>query len=153
MPVIDDFGTWEDLGIIPEIVDDWQFFPLFPSKETSAFRVYFQGNIELLQKWRVSCWIRGAYFSGAQYFFDQKWLRLYPKSEPEIITYPYPADLIRDPLPSRQLQVKRRLTYKREPFKAATPSLGIQILAKTDTNVIYPGEPYPAILEEEQQTT
>jgi hypothetical protein len=147
----DELGAWEDLGILDPLADDWQFFPLFPRKEHSAFKVFFVGNIELLRKWRVSAYIRAAYFSGSQYFFDRFWLRLYPKEEPEIITYPYPNDLIKGDLPQRQFQAKRRLFYRNNPFREATPSIGLQIFEKTDSQVVYPGDPYPAVLEEEQQ--
>ncbi|PNW40083.1 UNVERIFIED_CONTAM: hypothetical protein BEN50_15040 [Euhalothece sp. KZN 001] len=151
MPIIDDLGIWEDIGSLSFLVDDWQFFPFFPKKEHSTFKVFFLGDIDLLRKWRVSCWIRGAYFSGSQYFFDRNWLRLYPKEEPEIITYPYPVDLIKDDLPQRQIQAKRRLTYRKDPFKQATPALGLQILEKVDSEAIYPGDPYPAVIEDTAQ--
>lgn len=150
MPVIDDFGTWENIGQVNPVGDDWQPFPFFPTKETSALKLFFYGDFKALRDWRVSCWLRALYFSGNQYFFDHKWLRLYPKGEPEIITYDFPADLIVDPLPTRQFEVKRRLTFRNKPFRDLTPNFGVQLLAKTDSQVIYPGDRYPAVLEEEQ---
>lgn len=150
--IIDQFGTWENLGSISPVADDWQTFPLFANHPTGTLKLYFNGNSELLRDWKISGWIRAMYFSGSKYFFDQRWLRIYPKDEPEILHYPYPPDLIKDPLPSRQFQVKRRIYWRKE-FKDNAPDFGVQLVVKTDSQVIYPGDPYPAIIEEEQQTT
>lgn len=148
MAIVDKLGVWEDLGLLDPLADDWQFFPNFPKKEHSSFRIFFQGNIELLRKWKISAWIRAAYFSGSQYFFDSYWLRVYPKDEPEIITYRYPSDLIKDDLPQRQFQAKRRLRFRN--WEENAPSIGLRIFEKTDSEVVYPGDPYPAVLEEQQ---
>ena len=151
MPVVDQMGIWEDLGILDPLADDWQFFPLFPQKENSTFKIFYIGDIEKIKAWRVGSYIRASYFSGSQYFFDRHWLRLYPKHEPEIITYHYPQDLIKENLPQRQFQAKRRLFYKRDLFRNAAPDLGLQIFEKVDSEVIYPGDPYPAVIEDQVQ--
>ena len=153
MPVVDEMGVWEDIGTLNPLADDWQFFPFFPKKENSTFKIFYLGDINKLQSWRVSAYIRASYFSGSQYFFDRYWLRLYPKSEPEIITYHYPQDLIKEDLPQRQFQAKRRLRFRsarREHLKN-TPDLGLQIFEKVDSEVVYPGDPYPAVIEDQVQ--
>jgi len=143
MPTVDNLGVWKDLGTVNPVVNDWQFFPYFAETEHSTFKLFFQGDIEILQNWKVSAYIRAVYFSGSQYFADENWIRVYPKHDPEIISYPYPADMVKDPLPPRQFQCRRKLRYNNEPFRKASPILGLQLQEKADTNVIYPGDPYP----------
>lgn len=145
MAVVDSFGVWENLGVVRPTFD-WQFLPLFTNSPTTALRIiYFsevpEAGFNAQHPWG---YLRGVYFSGSSYWFDRNWLRLYPKDEPEILQYPYPPDLMNDPLPQRQYQVKlsdsryaRRLAIDRR--------WSCQLLKKIDSNVTYPTqEPAPA---------
>lgn len=137
MAIADAFGVWENLGNVSPVFD-WQFTPLSPTAPTSTLRIiYYSQAIAGFNLNHPLGWLRASYFSGSSYWFDHNWIKLYPKDEPEIIHYPYPPDLIKEPLPQRQFQIKfsdsryaRRLAIDRK--------WSCEIFAKVSTNVFYP---------------
>lgn len=152
MPIVDELGIWEDLGIV-EISPDWQFFPFFPKSENSTLRIFQTGEIDLLGKYRNWAYIRASYFSGGFYIFD-KWIRVYPSHDQTIIQYPWPLDLIKSPLPQRQFQIKRGFP-NRLGYVPNDKLWQIQIWEKQDSpNTINPalGEKYPATVEDTQSS-
>lgn len=146
--VVNQFGTWRDLGSVT-LSQDWQFFPEFPSTKNSVFWVEQSGDLNFVPRLSVTAWIRSAYFDGLRYLFDRRWIKLFAKDEPEIITNPYPPDLIKDPLPQRQIQVKYTTRWKASYYVLPDFTWNFQIFEKTDTLNVYPGDTYPAVIEEE----
>lgn len=133
MAIFDQFGQWASMGtIIPSF--DWQFFPLFAMTPNSTFRIKFLGI--KAGDWYPPLYVRNSFFTGSEYLFDRHWVKLWAKDEPETFQLPYPADLIRDPLPQRQIQLKLAPRWRYS--EVGMRNWLVEIWEKTDSNVVYP---------------
>lgn len=152
MPIFNAFGAWEDLGTINPLAEQWQFFPLFPKSKNSTFWLFQHGDLNLIPKLQVRAYIRAAYYTGSSYIFDRRWVPIYAKDEPEVFNYPYPPDLIRDPLPQRQFQARYKTRLR---VGQILPEFNwtLQLFEKTDTLAIYPGDLYPAEIQDGTTTS
>jgi hypothetical protein len=103
--ILDNFGEWKNLGEIQPSLD-WQIFPEFAGN----------GEIFWLNFSEKSSthygYIRAIYWSGSQYIFDNSWIKIFPKDEPEIIVYPFPKTFRGKGVNQRQIQVKKRPRYR-----------------------------------------
>ena len=151
MAVFNQFGSWRNLGKV-ELTADWQFFPEFVSTKNSTFWIVQSGNLDWIPKISVFAYLRSAYFDGTRYIFDRNWIRVYPKKEQEFIRNPYPPDIIVDPLPQRQLQVKFTTRwYPPNYYKLPNFTWEFEVFEKLESLNVYPGDPYPAIIEDSAQ--
>lgn len=139
MPVFDQFGQWESIGVI-EPTREWQIFPLFCNSPNSTFRIFYHCNRPQYLPLLRPLHLRAAYFAG-YYFFDEKWKKLFPKDSPETLQYPYPPDMLTTPLPPRQFQIKHA-TVRNRLIPDTDVVLTVEIFEKISSNVPYPvGEP------------
>jgi len=150
MAVVNEFGTWRNLGMIT-VSQDWQFFPEFPSSKNSTFWIQQSGDLNFVPRLSVWAWIRSAYFDGTRYLFDRRWIKIHAKDEPEIITNPYPPDMVKDPLPQRQIQIKYATRWNSSYYNLPNFTWNFELLEKTDTLNVYPGDPYPAVIQDSAQ--
>lgn len=150
MPVVNAFGTWRYLGEIAKVTQEWQFFTEFPQSKNSVLWLQQFGDLNWIPQYQVRGYIRAAYFDGTRYLFDRDWRRIWPKDEPEILQYPYPPDLITEPLPQRQFQIKYTVPWRKTQLQRDF-TWTVELFEKTDTLATYPGDLYPAVLEEQQQ--
>ncbi|WP_030006329.1 hypothetical protein [Picosynechococcus sp. NKBG042902] len=133
MAIFDQFGQWESMGtVVPSF--DWQFLPLFATTPHSTFRIKFFGMGD--RTWYPPIHVRNSFFTGAEYLFDRRWVKMWPKDEPETFQLPYPADMIADPLPQRQIQVK--LAGRWRYYDLNPQGYMVEIWEKTDSDVVYP---------------
>lgn len=134
--IFNDFGTWENLGNV-DVSIDWQILPFFASTPNSTFWVAYVINKPEFVDILPPIYLRGLYFTGSVYLADQNWKRLFAKDEPEIIEYPYPADLITDPIIPRQIQLKFG-RGKQAILNRHNLSVEVQVFEKISTSVVYP---------------
>ena len=87
--IVDDFGVWDDLGTIEPAFEKWIEFPSFSYSSSQLLRLIF--SAKRLDR-RSFGYLRCVYQINAQYFTG-RWIRIYPKFNPESIIYPHPQDL------------------------------------------------------------
>lgn len=128
--VIDGSGIWEDLGVVTPDPANWILFP-YPCKTAfSTLKIEFIGDVNT---W-VYCWLRAVYQTQTGFIYDHRWRRLYPKPEVEILEYPYPQDLIKNPLPQRYFEIKKNLKSKYIGSAVYDPAIwSVRLLEKQDS--------------------
>lgn len=136
MPIFDAFGQWDSVGTVV-VSREWQLFPFFCKSPNSTFRVVYTCNRPQYLPLLRHMWLRAAYFSGTNYFFDQKWVKLYAKNEPETFEYRYPPDLIKTPLPQRQFEIQFG-NIRNRLIPDTDVTLTVELFEKTSSNVEYP---------------
>lgn len=140
MTIVDKTGIWRSLGAIAAN-QDWVTFPLACTTPYSSFRLVWTPqrlfNEAIAQ--RQFYYLRQLIFTGSQYIEDSRWRRIYPSESPQIVEVPYPPDLIKDPLPQRQLEIKLRINKK---IGNSIYSLWtLEIFEQQVSNVLYPTSP------------
>lgn len=152
MPIFDRFGRWDSVGSV--IVSfNWQFFPLFPSTPNSLYRAFYTLN-RTSEYFRAipPLHFRSSFFSGTEYFYSQKWVKAWAKDAPEVLELPYPADLVVNPLPQRQIQVKFAHNHQHRIYPNGI-TLSVQLFEKTSSFVVHPSGPVPEEVPEGENST
>ena len=103
--IVDDFGSWEELGVVQPVFEDWLTFPDFTRSPSELIRLQF-----IFDEFDSNSYgyIRCKYELDNTYAFG-RWLRFYPKLQPELMKYPHPSDLVAAKSnPRRIYQVMKR---------------------------------------------
>jgi hypothetical protein len=137
MPIFDQFGAWNSLGTV-NVSFDWQYFPLFPNTKNSTYRVFHQLN-QPPEYFRSlpPLYFRSSFFAGNSYFYSEDWIKRYAKNESGVLDIPYPPDLIVDPLPQRQIQIKFGSRHQHRIYRNNI-ALSVTLYEKASSNVVYP---------------
>lgn len=83
--LVDDLGVWVQLGTINNSFN-WVSFPVSSSTGNSTYRVSF--ICDNFPKIKTICYLRAVYQTLGSKIVDQKWIKLYPKPEKEIVEIP-----------------------------------------------------------------
>jgi hypothetical protein len=83
--LVDDLGIWVQLGTVNNGFD-WHSFPVSSSTGNSTYRIGFQ--CANFPKIKTICYLRAVYQTAGSKIVDQKWVKLYPKIEKEIVEVP-----------------------------------------------------------------
>lgn len=106
MTYSDSLGLWTSLGVISATIDRWQKFYRQATWERDTFRVTFQGNLNTVES-----------FVLVRQVFPEDLvtpsIRYYPKSEPQILHLPIPADLSQNNIGVRSIEVKQAERYRK----------------------------------------
>lgn len=86
--VIDDFGIWDDLGIIIPYFEQWQPFPRYSLSDSNLIKLVFGGDLENSQSF---AFIRSTYVIN-NLILKAPWLKIFPKVENEFLLYPHPQE-------------------------------------------------------------
>lgn len=107
--IIDQFGTWDDLGIVQPIFEQWVEFPDYSESLSETIKLSFSGELEQLKSF---AYIRCIYVILNQVIKGQ-WWRIYPKFEQEIIIYPVPEEFKFSLRPvQRFFEIQKRHYYR-----------------------------------------
>ena len=108
--VVDDFGAWDDLGTVEPVFEQWLDFPDYTESTSGLLRLFFSA-LEFDKE--TYAYIRCVYEVSTTYMVG-RWIRIYPKFEPESIIYPHPEDLAGlKSIPRRFYQIQKRHRLRR----------------------------------------
>jgi hypothetical protein len=108
--IVDDFGIWDDLGTVNPVFNNWLSFPDFTTSASGLLRLFFSSDVfDRL----TFAYIRCLYDVGNAYAIG-RWIRIYPKFEPELIIYPHPPEFqnLKGEL-RRVYQIKKQHRFRR----------------------------------------
>lgn len=107
--IVDDFGAWDDLGTIEPIFEQWIEFPDYSESLSNLIRLVFSGDLDNLKSY---AFIRCTYVIGINEI-KGRWWKIYPKINPEIITYPHPIEFGQlKTNPKRYFEIQKRHYYR-----------------------------------------
>lgn len=111
MPTVtDDFGVWNQLGIIVPQWNEWVKFPVISNGANSVFRATaIWPNFDEVRGW---VWVRSNYGTSSGEIVSQA-IRYYPKPEPQILDLPIPKDLFDRSIYLRHIEVKKLLRLRK----------------------------------------
>lgn len=101
-------ASWQPLGLINPIVNQYVSWPI-ASVGGEVFRVTFLNlGPNPPARFRTYGWIDGQYFNG-----DRTQARkIYPSTEPQIITLPIPPDLVQAGIIVRYIRLQKKLFFR-----------------------------------------
>lgn len=108
--LIDDLGIWVQLGVLNNSFE-WQIFPVASSTGNTTYRVSFDCANKEFFKIKTICYLRAVYQSQGSKVVDQKWIKLYPKLEKEIVEIPLNA-ILSQQLLLRSIEIISRLKFR-----------------------------------------
>lgn len=109
--LIDDLGVWIQLGTLQNSFD-WQIFPVASSTGNTTYRINFNCPSNNWYKIKSICYLRAVYQQQGSKVVDQKWIRIYPKQEKEIVEIPLTV-VLQKQLLLRQIEIISKLKYRR----------------------------------------
>ena len=87
--IVDGLGTWDELGTVEPVFEDWLTFPDYTYSNSTLLRLIFSfERFDLNSYGFIRC-----KYESQNTFAIGRWIRFYPKLEPEIIRYPHPEDI------------------------------------------------------------
>lgn len=122
--LLDDLGTWQELGVIVPQLGQFTPFPLAASSGFNTFRVIWEGDVNNAQTF---CYLRAFYIRGGSTVFESQWRRLYPKTGEEIITIPFAPEFQLQQL-ERFLEIEKWAKWYRFRNGITDPSYQVRLL-------------------------
>ncbi|ELS04916.1 hypothetical protein Xen7305DRAFT_00046520 [Xenococcus sp. PCC 7305] len=122
--IVDDFGTWDLIGTLQPIYEEWIEYPDYSEALSQTTRLIFSGNVDDARSY---AYIRVRYEITLDSAYGE-WIRVYPKKQDEIILYPHPPEfgLIKIN-PRRFWQVQKRHWDRKNTGKAPDTDWNLRI--------------------------
>ncbi len=107
--IVDDIGTWDSLGRVEPIFNQWIEFPDYSNSLSTTIKLVFGGELTNLKSY---AYIRCIYLIGIQAVVG-RWWKIYPKPTTEVILYPNPPEFEFLPRPvNRYFEIQKRHYYR-----------------------------------------
>jgi hypothetical protein len=106
--LLDDLGTWIELGTV-SVITDWLTFPVAATQGYSSFRLTWQGDFA--RRINSRYYLRSLYIKGGSNVVDSQWQRIYPSADPQIIALPFSPEFYGQQL-ERFIEVRKAVKYK-----------------------------------------
>ncbi len=108
--ITDDIGVWNNLGTITPTSSNWIKFPNTATGANATLRVtYFCDDFSKVKSW---CYLRARYQTADSNQVSQS-IRLYPKTDKQLIQFPIPQDLQDRSVYFRDFEIKKFLKVRR----------------------------------------
>lgn len=108
--IVDGFGVWDELGTVEPAFENWLDFPDFTYNANSLLRIQTASlNFDRQTYGYIRC-----LYELENIYSEGRWLRFYPKFNPQFLTYPHDNNIINlKSNPKKIFQVMKRHKFRR----------------------------------------
>ena len=122
--IVDDFGTWDVIGTVTPVYEQWLEYPDYTEALSATTRLIFNGNIEDARSY---AYVRVRYEISLDSVYGE-WVRVHPKTQKELIIYPHPVEFGALKInPRRYWQVQKRHWERKSIGKANDTNWNLKI--------------------------